>query len=83
MRYRRTNFIPFPEYKRKQEAALEIQAAALKNPAAFGRMPNKYAGTCPICNEQVPAGAGFTGRDGRRWIVLHPQCKEKYFGGLL
>lgn len=37
--------------------------------------PNRYAGPCGTCGENVPAGAGRLGdRVGGRWTVRHNVC---------
>ncbi len=40
-------------------------------------MVNRYAGTCVVCGNRVPATAGTLQRDGRRWLVSHLACSEQ------
>jgi hypothetical protein len=38
--------------------------------------PNAYPGSCAVCVDDVPAGAGFTLRTSNGWAVLCRPCHE-------
>jgi type IV secretion system protein VirD4 len=42
---------------------------------AASERPNRYAGACVICKQQVKASAGLTWRKRDRWLVRHSECR--------
>ena len=40
------------------------------------KTPNKYPGTCTLCGNNVPAGAGFRFRENGKWAVTHNNCED-------
>ncbi len=44
-------------------------------PKAASERPNRYAGACVICKQQVKASAGLTSRKRDRWLVRHSECR--------